>query len=205
MCSPQTPPPLPPIQNNAGKGPIQKRALSLSLSNAIAKYSDGLPNVYATQGRFGTIELQPQGDLPRDSTPHAHFLAAFQGPDLARASDAALPPHALPHFLQAEFLHPELHDRQARVVLVLVVRADPVPRHQVLRDLDAARDAGVDVAAHVPGVFDAVEAVDEGGERKGGVRDEVVRGVRDQVRGVRDTVGGVEEGESFGRPGLVVI
>lgn len=148
------------------------------------------------------LNSNPEGIL--NSTPHAHLLAAFQGPDLARRSHPALPAHALPHLLQAEFLHPELHDRHARVVLVLVVRADPVPRHQVLRDLDAARDAGVDVAAHVPGVFDAVEAVDEGGERKGGVRDEVVRGVRDQVRGVRDTVRGVEEGESFGRAGLVV-
>ncbi|KAL8931470.1 MAG: hypothetical protein Q9211_006940, partial [Gyalolechia sp. 1 TL-2023] len=53
----------------------------------------------------------------------------------------------------------------------------------ILRDLDTARDAGVDVAAHVPWVFDAVEAVDERAEGQSRVADEVVDGVGDEVEG----------------------
>lgn len=82
--------------------------------------------------------------------------------------------------------------------------ANPVPCHEVLRDLDAARDAGVNVATHVPGVLDAIEAVDEGGEGERGARDKVVGCVRDQVRGVSEAVGGVEEREGFGWAGGLV-
>lgn len=76
--------------------------------------------------------------------------------------------------------------------------------HQALRDLDTTWDAGVDVAAHVPWVFNAVEAVDESAEGESGVADEVVGGVGDEVRGIGEAVGGVDEGEGFCGTGEVV-
>ena len=64
-----------------------------------------------------------------------------------------------PHLGGIVFPRHDLLDRQAAVLFVLVVRADPALGHQVLRDLDAAGQAGVDVAAEPPRVFDPVEGV----------------------------------------------
>ena len=93
-------------------------------------------------------------------------------------------------------------DAEAAALLVLVVGADPVAREEALRELEAAVHARADVAAEVPHVLDAVEGVQEEGQRESGVRHEVGAGVGEDV-GVGDAVGGVEDAHGFWARGAV--
>ena len=96
--------------------------------------------------------------------------------------------------LLREFLDPDLFIREARADLVAVVRRDPDPCAQLLHDLQSAGEAGTDVAAHVPCVLHAVEAVQERGEWERGFGDQV-RGDVGRERLVGAAVGGEDDGQ----------
>lgn len=133
-----------------------------------------------------------------------HLLRpAVQGHDVdLRPAPPSPTLHQCPDFIHRVLPRHAVLDAEAAALFVLVVGADPVSSEQALRELETALHAGADVAAEIPHILNAVEGVEEKGQRESGVGHEVFLSVGNDV-GVGDSVWGVENAHGFRTRGAV--